>query len=127
VDALEVIAPGKYVRAYSDQKSTAQFFATAGEKYQILSSALGLVSDDEQLIINQLTPTFDLLLEHTAVGPDEFSFEVSAGIEKLYIESSTNLVDWSSIGVYDLSNSANHISIPRRTNAAEFFRAYSAQ
>jgi hypothetical protein len=127
VDALEVIAPGKYVRAYSDQKSTAQFFATAGEKYQILSSALGLVSDDEQLIINQLTPTSDLLLEHTAVGPDEFSFEVSAGIEKLYIESSTNLVDWSSIGVYDLTNSANHISIPRRTNAAEFFRAYSAQ
>ncbi|MGN6386038.1 MAG: hypothetical protein ACTHMT_07340 [Verrucomicrobiota bacterium] len=127
VDALEVFAPGNYVRTYSDQKSAAHFFATAGEKYQILSSALGIVSDDEQLIINQLTPAFDLLLENTAVGPDEFSFDVNADTEKLYIETSTNLVDWSAIGVYDLTNSTNRISIPRRTNAAEFFRAYSVQ
>jgi hypothetical protein len=127
VDALELVARGMYVRNYSDQKSTAQFFATAGEKYQILSSAFGLVSDREQLIINQLTPASGLLLENPAVGPDEFSFDANRDIDKLYIESSTNLVDWRSIGVYDLTNSANHISIPRRTNAAEFFRAYSVQ
>jgi hypothetical protein len=124
---LELVARGMYVRTYSDQKSAAHFNAVAGEKYQILSSALGLVSDQEQLIINQLTPASDLLLENIAVSPDEFSFDVNADIQNVSIESSTNLVDWISIGVYDLTNSANRISIPRQTNAAEFFRAYSVQ
>jgi hypothetical protein len=125
LSTLQLVASGGYVKSYTDFKWQINFWANEGEEYEILVSAFGLTTEQLELIINQREDHSEFAFDAPHRLGDSISAELHSFHRNVYIESSTDLINWTPLSEKIVVEGTNSVSLPVSGSKTIFFRGLS--